>query len=109
MLTLQPDLKRARSCDAALAQVIHNLQQLQHLELVQCDISSNECMAAIGQLTQLTELRLGRNRGIPQQALMQLTGLKQLQKLGVDRTRGFRHSLTEDMVQQLWAALCQNA
>jgi hypothetical protein len=40
-----------------------------------------------------------------QQGLMQLTGLKQLQQLGVQRTR----HVTEDMVEQLWAALRQEA
>jgi hypothetical protein len=58
-------------------------------------------MAAIGQLTQLTELRLGGNREVTQQGLMQLTGLKQLQQLGVARTQ----HVTGAVVEQLWAAL----
>jgi hypothetical protein len=115
MLSLQPELKRVRGCGAALAQVVPNLQQLQHLQLVQCGVSSAKCMAAIGQLTQLTELRLERNLCITQQGLMQLTGLKQLQKLGVGRTqhpwwhRDGTVTVTEDSVEQLWAALRQAA
>jgi hypothetical protein len=84
---------------------IPKLQQLQHLKLLQCGIHSTECMAAIGQLTQLTELRLGGNQEVTQQGLMQLTGLKQLQQLGLDRTR----HVTGAMVEQLWAALRQSA
>jgi hypothetical protein len=91
--------------DAALAQAVPKLQQLRHLELLLCGIRSTECMAAIGQLTQLTELRLEGNREVTQQGLMQLTGLKQLQHLGVHCTR----HVTKNMVGQLWAALHKNA
>jgi hypothetical protein len=104
-LSLQP---RKWLCDAALAQVVPKLQQLQHLELLQCRINSlcgMECMSAIGQLTQLTELRLEGNPEITQQGLMQLTGLKQLTRLGVDRTQ----HVTEQTVEQLWAALREKA
>jgi hypothetical protein len=97
-LCRQPIVK---TCNAALAQVVPKLQQLQHLELLQCRINSTECMAAIGQLSQLTELRLEGNPEITRQGLMQLTGLKQLTRLGVDRTQ----HVTQQTVEQLWAAL----
>jgi hypothetical protein len=70
-------------------------------------------MAAIGQLTLLTQLRLEGNRVITQQGLMQLTGLKQLQQLAIggDCTQHvvWCRVVTEETVEQLWAALHQRA
>jgi hypothetical protein len=61
-----------------------SLPQLQHLGLGACKLQSVECMAAIGRLLQLTELRLVGNSGLTQQGLMQLTGLQRLQQLWLD-------------------------
>jgi hypothetical protein len=70
---------------AAATALARSLQQLQHLDLQYCyvNLGSVECMATVGQLVQLTELRLEGNAGITQQGLMQLTALKKLQRLGL--------------------------
>jgi hypothetical protein len=108
MLSIRPGaswhFKLDHSYNAAFTEVLPKLQQLQHLELVRCTITSPECIAAIGQLTQLTELRLEGSRMIPQR-LMLLTGLKQLQQLGVDKTP----RVTESVLEQFWAVLRQQS
>jgi hypothetical protein len=59
------------------------------------------CLANIRYLTRLTELRLEGNAGLTQQGLMLLTGLKQLQRLGVNSTA----DATDEVVSSFWAAL----
>jgi hypothetical protein len=75
-----------------------SLKQLQHLDLRSCGLHSVECMAAIAQLTQLTELRLEGNDGLTQQGLMLLTGLKRLQRLGLSEGH-----LAVETVKDLWS------
>jgi hypothetical protein len=59
------------------------------------------CLANIRYLTRLTELRLEGNAGLTQQGLMLLTGLKQLQQLGVGRTA----DITDGVEESFWAAV----
>jgi Leucine-rich repeat (LRR) protein len=79
-------LPRARGGvgDTRAAAVAASLSQLQHLDLRQCKLRSVAALAAIGQLKQLTELRLEGNSGITRQGVWQLTGLASLQQLGID-------------------------
>jgi hypothetical protein len=58
------------------------------------------CLAMVRHLTQLTELQLGRNGGLTQQGL---TGLKQLQQLGLDRNA----EVTDEVVESFWTYLRQ--
>jgi hypothetical protein len=76
-----PYADRAVGTEAAIA-LACSLQQLEHLNLVGCsiDLSRAECLAAIGQLTRLTELRLYGNLGIVEEELMQLPVVKGLPK-----------------------------
>jgi hypothetical protein len=70
--------------DTRAAALAASLSQLQHLDLRQCELRSVAALAAIGQLKQLTELRLEGNNGITRQGVWQLTGLASLQQLGID-------------------------
>jgi hypothetical protein len=81
-------LPRARDGvgDTRAAALAASLSQLQHLDLRECRLCSDAALAAIGQLRQLTELRLEGNNGITRQGLMQLIGLVRLQQLGIDRS-----------------------
>jgi hypothetical protein len=87
--------------DLAATAIASSCKQLQHLDLRWCDLHSMECLAAVAQRTQLTKLRLEGNDGLTQQGLMLLTGLKQLQQLGVDRNT----EVTNEVVERFWAAL----
>jgi hypothetical protein len=90
---------------AAAVALARSLQQLQHLDLQKCSInlSNVQLMSAIGQLSQLTELRLNGNSGLSRQGLMQLAGLSQLRQLGVSRY-GVSGDLTPLEVSQLFEA-----
>uniref|UniRef100_A0A383W7I4 Uncharacterized protein n=1 Tax=Tetradesmus obliquus TaxID=3088 RepID=A0A383W7I4_TETOB len=87
--------------DPALPALAASLKQLRHLDLHACWLQSMEGLAAVGQLTQLTELQLEANPWLPQQGLMQLTGLTRLQRLSLDT----RHLQEQDLVRELWAAV----
>jgi hypothetical protein len=80
-----------------------NLRQLQHLDLRRCNLGHMACLAAIAQLTQLTELRLEDNDLVTRQGLMLLTGLKQLQRLGVDKNA----EVTAAVLEGFWSAVRQ--
>jgi Leucine-rich repeat (LRR) protein len=80
-----------------------NLRQLQHLDLRRCNLGHMACLAAIAQLTQLTELRLEDNDLVTRQGLMLLTGLKQLQRLGVDTNA----EVTAAVLEGFWSAVRQ--
>lgn len=91
---------------AAATAIAGNLRQLRHLELCNCEIdqSSKEFLAALAQLTQLTELQLQENHGmLTPRRLMQLTGLRRLRKLRVENTNG----VTRDAWAAFWAAVRQ--
>jgi hypothetical protein len=91
-LTRLAVLDTERGLDTAAASAIAgSLKQLRHLELhcPEVDLSSSELLAALGQLTQLTALHLKHNVRMKSQELMQLTGLRRLKKLQVDKTEGF--------------------
>jgi Leucine-rich repeat (LRR) protein len=69
--------------DVAATALACSLKQLQHLDLSDCTLGGMVCLAAIGQLTQLTGLHfsgLWMNR----EDLMLLTGLSRLQQLEAD-------------------------
>jgi hypothetical protein len=90
--------------DLEAAALACNLQQLQHLELIQCDLGSMVCLAAIAKLTQLTALHLHNDFEsgfITRRGLMLLTGLSRLQRLDV----GWDGEVTDEVLQQFWAAL----
>jgi Leucine-rich repeat (LRR) protein len=87
--------------DLAATAIAGSCKQLQHLDLVACELGSMACLANIRHLIQLTELCLEGNAGLKQQGLMLLTGLMQLQQLGVDRTA----DITEEVVDSFWAAV----
>jgi hypothetical protein len=71
--------------DAAATAIASSCQQLQCLDLRGCRLRSMECLAAVRQLTQLTELQLEENKRLTRQQLMLLTGLKRLQQLSFKR------------------------
>uniref|UniRef100_A0A383VTT0 Uncharacterized protein n=1 Tax=Tetradesmus obliquus TaxID=3088 RepID=A0A383VTT0_TETOB len=79
----------------------HSMPQLRHLELGGQDLRGGVGMAAVGTLTQLTELFL-ENNDMTEQGLMQLTGLVHLQVL---HPPPFLHGVTQEVVDRLWAAV----
>jgi hypothetical protein len=85
--------------DAVATVLAQQCQHLQFLGLEHCGVHSVDCMAAIGRLVQLTQLRLERNSGITQQGLMQLTGLSNLRRLALLDSE----HVTQQMVQQCLA------
>jgi hypothetical protein len=87
--------------DLAATALACNLRQLQHLGLRRCSLGSMACLAAIAQLTRLTALQLEGNDGLTQQGLLLLTGLTQLQQLGVDRNA----EVTDEVFHSFWAAV----
>jgi hypothetical protein len=78
----------------------YNLKQLRCLRLCNCDLGSLECLVAVGQMKQLTELQLDSDR-MTQQHLMQLTGLSCLQKFDLYNTA----EITDEVIAQFWAAV----
>jgi hypothetical protein len=97
-------LAHAGACvgDLAATAIAGSCKQLRHLDLQRCRLgSSMACLANICHLSQLTELRLEGNAGLTQQGLMLLTGLKQLQQLGVDSTA----DITDGVINSFWAAV----
>jgi Leucine-rich repeat (LRR) protein len=78
-----------------------NLRQLQHLDLSGCKLGSMGCLAAIGQLTRLTELQLKGSGSVTQRGFMQLTKLQKLRRLGVDRSE----AVTDAVLREFWAAV----
>jgi hypothetical protein len=97
------ELADAGAClsDMAAAAIAGSCKQLRQLGLEACELGSMACLDNIRHLSQLTELRLEGNAGLTQQGLMLLTGLTQLQELGVDRTE----DITEGVVDRFWAAV----
>jgi Leucine-rich repeat (LRR) protein len=94
--------------DFAATAIASSCQQLRYLTLSQCDLGSMACLAAVGNLTQLTGLWLDGNEGLTRQGLMLLTGLKQLQVLGIDRHPWVLDpGVTEESVNSFWAAVRQ--
>jgi hypothetical protein len=78
-----------------------NLQQLRHLELTCCGLSSMQCLQAVGQLRHLTELRLLCFNGLSEEGLMCLTGLSNLQQLRVPSIRECG-DLTDEVLSHFW-------
>jgi hypothetical protein len=87
--------------DVAATALASSLKQLQHLHLVDCALGDMACLAAIGQLTQLTELNLWGCTGLTRQSLMLLTGLFRLQQLHVDT----RRPAMAAHAQEFWSAM----
>jgi hypothetical protein len=87
--------------DLAATALACNRRQLKHLDLQRCSLGSMACLAAIAQLTGLTELQLEDNDGLTRQGLLLLTGLTRLQQLGVDRNA----DVTDEVVDSFWAAV----
>uniref|UniRef100_A0A383W7L9 Uncharacterized protein n=1 Tax=Tetradesmus obliquus TaxID=3088 RepID=A0A383W7L9_TETOB len=76
-------LTGVRVGDVAATMLASNLQQLRHLDLRDCSLEG-PCCAALGRLTQLTELNLQDNVGLTRRSVMRLTGLTRLQKFYCD-------------------------
>jgi hypothetical protein len=93
--------------DGAAVGVARSLTQLQQLELRRCsiDLGSSEYLLAVGQLRQLTALLLEGNSGLTQQGLMLLTGLRDLQRLAVDKSE----EVTDEVIARFWAVLHEAA
>jgi hypothetical protein len=87
--------------DIAATAIAGSCKQLCHLDLSECGLLSMDCLAHVGQLTQLTALLLQDNPGLTQQGLMQLTGLTRLRQLGVTRNA----EVTGEVIDRFWAAL----
>jgi Leucine-rich repeat (LRR) protein len=85
--------------DAVATALACSLRQLRHLDLRACELSSFECLAAVGQLTGLTELHLNSNSAVTEQQLMLLTGLSQLQQLRFDRSK----QVTQEAMWKFWS------
>jgi hypothetical protein len=97
---------RTAAGDAAAVGVSCMLQ-LQHLELQLCDLGSMDSVAAIGQLTRLTELRLEGN-DLPSQSVPQLIGLSRLRRLGWGSRGSPQVPLADDVLEQFWATVRQH-
>lgn len=87
--------------EADIAALARSMPQLQHLELGGLDLSSVAFMAAVGTLTQLTELFL-ENSDMTEQSLLQLTGLVHLQVLHPPPYYG---GVMKETVDRLWSAV----
>jgi hypothetical protein len=87
--------------DVAATALACSLRQLRHLDLHSCNLGDMVCLAAIGQLTQLTALHLCGNEVLTREGLMLLTGLTRLQQLGVRRNV----EVTDAVVEEFWAAV----
>ena len=77
-----------------------SLKGLVHLDLFGNQDLSDACAPAIAQLTKLTELRLAYLPGFTEEGLRELSTLKKLQQLDVDKA-----DLAEGAVEALWAAI----
>jgi hypothetical protein len=84
--------------DVATTALACSLKQLRHLDLRGCRLGSMSCLAAIGQLRQLTELHLDGNE-LTKRGLMLLTGLSRLQQLGVSCSK----EVTPGVLGRFWA------
>lgn len=76
-------LTGVRVGDVAATMLASNLQQLRHLDLRDCSLEG-PCCAALGRLTQLTELNLQDDVALTRCSVMRLTGLTRLQKFYCD-------------------------
>jgi hypothetical protein len=88
--------------DQAATVIASSCKQLQHLDLSYCELGGVGCLAVVHYLTQLTGLRLQGNDAVTQQSLnsrirMMLTGLEQLQQLGVDMSE----QVADDIMDRL--------
>jgi hypothetical protein len=90
---------RAGVDTAAAGKLASCLKQLRHFDVSCCDFDLGmEFMAAVGQLTQLTQLKLGGNGSLTEQGLMQLTGLTRLQHLQL-----YQDQVAEETLREFWA------
>lgn len=87
--------------DGAATAIAARLQQLRHLEIWHCGLTSAASFAAIGTLKQLTYLGLAGDTkaGIQDQDIMLLTTLTGLKKLIV------RQMFSADAIDGFWAAV----
>jgi hypothetical protein len=86
--------------DVPATAIACSLKQLRHLDLQNCALGSMHCLAVVGRLTKLTELRLEGNDGLTCERLLLLTRLSQLQELGVSEDAVDAHA-----VRLFWAAV----
>jgi hypothetical protein len=86
--------------DVAATALACSLKQLRHLDLSWCKLGDMACLAAIGQLAQLTELRL-YGTPLKQRSLLLLQGLTRLQSLVVTCSQ----EVTPVVLRRFWAAL----
>jgi hypothetical protein len=78
-----------------------SLRQLRDLNLSACQLGDAVCLAAIGQLTQLTKLTLWAVEGVTERGLSLLTNLSCLQQLEVKTG----DELTAEALDRFWAGL----
>uniref|UniRef100_A0A383V9C3 Distal membrane arm assembly complex 2-like protein n=1 Tax=Tetradesmus obliquus TaxID=3088 RepID=A0A383V9C3_TETOB len=103
------DMCKIGEVQAAAHAIIRSLKHLKCLRMQSChvDLSSTELLAAVGQLKQLTCLRLLGNvygdGGVTEQGLMQLTGLSRLEQLDVNKNE----EVNEQVLGSFWAAMRQ--
>jgi hypothetical protein len=100
-------LQGAETCvtDEVAAALARSLTQLQHLDLRRCPVGSCDCFDEIGELTQLTELRLAGALEVDNYDLMRLTGLTNLQQLAVDIDN--EYCIAEEALEEFWEAVRQ--
>jgi hypothetical protein len=97
--------------EAEAAAYAQGLRQLQHLDLGWCEIESVQCLAAVGRLRQLTELRLMSSSPAAgftiRRGLKCMTGLSRLQQLELHPQHCMQGRPLADKVKQFWAAVQQ--
>jgi hypothetical protein len=86
---------------AAVVAVARSLKQLRHLELDECNMQDKASLAAVGQLTQLTELQLMGVGGVTLEGLNLLTGLSRLQQLTLQTGREVPDDVLQQFAQRL--------
>jgi hypothetical protein len=90
--------------DDAASALASSLTQLCHLDLDTCGLTTMACLANIGGLQQLTQLRLLGNSAVAEHGLMLLTRLTGLQQLGICIDK----ELTYDVAQKFVSLMqCQ--
>jgi hypothetical protein len=77
-----------------------SLRQLRDLDLSGCHLGDVVCLAAIGQLTQLSKLSMREVEGVTEQGLGLLTKMSCLQTLEVQTEES-----TDEVLARFWAAL----
>lgn len=101
----EPHLDHAGAAvtDVVATALACSLRQLRLLSLTGCELGDMVCLAAVGQLRQLTSLQLLGSFEFSERGLRLLTGLSRLQQLGVDSDA----DITAEAWASFWAAVKQ--